>query len=209
MTQYKKDEIKQKIDNAAIQIFLREGYINAKMSEIAKNAKISVGNIYRYYSNKDELFYSIMPEGFVNEFKAKLFMKLTVARDKGLEGHKTDTAYLEATEQFIRFLAKHRHQFIILVEHGKETKYENFKDDLVDFLIETVKRNYMNSDEGQYFLVHDLVPILRVLFENLINIYSGTMRQNSSVEKITNDLRIINKYHLSGMIEVLRPWITP
>jgi AcrR family transcriptional regulator len=35
------------------------------MADIAKKAGLSVGNLYLYYKNKDELFHSVIPESLV------------------------------------------------------------------------------------------------------------------------------------------------
>lgn len=46
----------EKIINAAIKLLLRENYQNMKTSEIAKEADVAEGTIYRYFKNKKDLF---------------------------------------------------------------------------------------------------------------------------------------------------------
>ena len=59
-----KNEIKEKIDNAALAAFVKDGYKGVSMRQIANGAGMTVGNIYRYYKNKDELFSSLLLPSF-------------------------------------------------------------------------------------------------------------------------------------------------
>ncbi|MCC0647739.1 TetR/AcrR family transcriptional regulator [Clostridioides sp. ZZV15-6598] len=60
--QIKKEEIKNKIAEVATNEFLKKGYENSSMRTIAKKAHTSIGNMYHYYPNKEELLkFIIMP----------------------------------------------------------------------------------------------------------------------------------------------------
>ena len=58
--QYLKDVVRTRIINAAIAEFKEYGYSNASIRNIAEVANISLGNIYRYYENKEDLFLTII-----------------------------------------------------------------------------------------------------------------------------------------------------
>ena len=49
---------------AAKKAFARDGYINCKMSDIAKLAGMSYGNVYWYFPAKEDLLKAILDEGF-------------------------------------------------------------------------------------------------------------------------------------------------
>jgi AcrR family transcriptional regulator len=53
-------ESKKRILAAAIRIFSEYGYKGASMRMIAKRAEISVGGLYLYYKNKDDLYLTLM-----------------------------------------------------------------------------------------------------------------------------------------------------
>ncbi len=55
-------ESKKRIVESAIKVFSRYGYSGATMRMIAKEAKISIGGVYLYFKNKDELFLFLMKE---------------------------------------------------------------------------------------------------------------------------------------------------
>jgi len=59
----RKDEGKRRrILDAALKVFARDGYYNAKVSEIAKLAGVAHGTIYLYFKNKEDLLISIFKE---------------------------------------------------------------------------------------------------------------------------------------------------
>lgn len=62
---YKKltDEQIQIIIDSGIAEFAREGYVGANLSKIAKGAGVSVGVIYKYYSDKEALFLACVRYG--------------------------------------------------------------------------------------------------------------------------------------------------
>ena len=45
--------------DAAVRLFAQKGYENAKISEIAKMARVSDGIVYEYFKNKEDLLLSI------------------------------------------------------------------------------------------------------------------------------------------------------
>jgi AcrR family transcriptional regulator len=58
--QYLKDEVKNRILESALAEFKTMGYSDASMRKIAQNAHVALGNVYRYYVNKQELFNALV-----------------------------------------------------------------------------------------------------------------------------------------------------
>lgn len=50
---------RQNIINAAKQLFSEKGYAATGLREIAEKAGVSLGNIYNYFKNKEEIFCSL------------------------------------------------------------------------------------------------------------------------------------------------------
>ncbi|SDN59382.1 TetR/AcrR family transcriptional regulator [Bacillus sp. OK048] len=65
-----RDERREQIKKAALKVFARRGVIGTKMSMIAKEAGISQGLSYRYYSSKDELFIALVKDAMEETAKA-------------------------------------------------------------------------------------------------------------------------------------------
>lgn len=60
MAQVLKEEVRDKIITAAKEEFLKKGYKDASMRSIARKSKMTVGNLYRYFSGKEELIVQIV-----------------------------------------------------------------------------------------------------------------------------------------------------
>lgn len=62
MAQILKEELRKAIIDSAKNEFLNNGYENASMRNIAKNANMTVGNLYRYFESKDDIHKQIVSE---------------------------------------------------------------------------------------------------------------------------------------------------
>ena len=78
MAQKLKEETRQAIIAAAKEEFLEKGYDDASMRSIAAKANITVGNIYRYFNNKEDLNRHIITE--TSEDLKKLLASLKIDR---------------------------------------------------------------------------------------------------------------------------------
>jgi len=55
-----------KIINAATKVFAKKGFFNARISDIAKEAKVADGTIYLYFNNKFDILISVSEEEIGN-----------------------------------------------------------------------------------------------------------------------------------------------
>ncbi|MDR0851569.1 MAG: TetR/AcrR family transcriptional regulator [Clostridiales Family XIII bacterium] len=61
---------KERILDAAFQIFLENGYARAKMSDIAARAGFGKSTLYEYFASKEEIFEQLLRYKFVNQYLA-------------------------------------------------------------------------------------------------------------------------------------------
>ncbi len=59
-----KDDIRNDINVAALDLFCEKGFSKVSMRMIARKSYVSVGNIYRYYENKNDLFDSLIEDTY-------------------------------------------------------------------------------------------------------------------------------------------------
>ena len=67
--QYLKDSVRSKIMESAKAEFLKRGYKHGNLRRIAEEADITPGNIYRYFTNKEDLLRQIL-EPLYQEIRA-------------------------------------------------------------------------------------------------------------------------------------------
>ena len=75
---------REKILKAAIKVFARDGFFNAKVEEIAKMAGVATGTTYLYFENKDDLLISIFEEEMVPiiEYARRHIAKMQAPEEK-------------------------------------------------------------------------------------------------------------------------------
>lgn len=54
-----KQAVRNRIINAALDLFLEKGYVNMQMREVYLNAEIGKKTLYRYFSSKEELAFAV------------------------------------------------------------------------------------------------------------------------------------------------------
>ncbi|MET0207993.1 MAG: TetR/AcrR family transcriptional regulator, partial [Burkholderiaceae bacterium] len=59
MAQHKKTEVREAILEGAFELFSTQGYAATTLSQIAKSAGVSSGNIYIYFESKLDILYAI------------------------------------------------------------------------------------------------------------------------------------------------------
>jgi AcrR family transcriptional regulator len=70
MAQFKKEALRAAILDAAFTLFLKQGYANTTIGQIARKAGTAQGNVYHYYPSKFELFIAIFQPWFESKIDA-------------------------------------------------------------------------------------------------------------------------------------------
>lgn len=206
MAQVKKSEIRQSIENAAIDTFLEKGYLNTKMKDIADKANISVGNIYIYFKNKEDLFYIVLPEYFADAFKnynSNVFPTLTRAffnNEENLED------YLPNHRNVDRLIAN-RKRLLILLRCSKGTKYENLKEELLENIIQHEKGYLQEYGFEDNCRTTQNYKVIRMVFDNMFNMLLDSLDGDMTLEERRNVVRFTFKYSLDGFKRLLTEYI--
>jgi AcrR family transcriptional regulator len=94
-----RDEIRKKIVTEAFSIFLAKGFEGTKMEEIASRLNVTKPAIYRYFKNKEELFFVTLVEQFMNEYN-EVFTKSFASDDLLLDGGEFFDGLLEINRKY-------------------------------------------------------------------------------------------------------------
>jgi AcrR family transcriptional regulator len=192
-----KDEVKNRIIEAAIKEFYLRGYEKASMRNIARTSGISVSNTYNYFENKEQLFNSIV--GPVNE-QVQDLLKRTVERYTGKEFG--GSQFQAVTDSFIYSLlnldARSRQSIIILTEKSEGTRFENTQERLIEFL----EMHFVEQmNHGRQPSINELNQnyIMHVIATNFISGLSKILKDYQNQRWAEENMRIFLKYHLNGI----------
>ncbi len=123
-----KDEVRQRILKSSRKEFMKCGFEKASMRTISNNAGMTVGNLYRYYKNKEDLFGAIIDvlHKKIKNLKSELPKDPEVRLNTLLESIKE----LQET---------HGVEWLILVDGSEGTRFHKAVDDVCNVLRDTLK----------------------------------------------------------------------
>ena len=127
---------RDRILRAAVDVFARNGYFNAKVSEVAKAAGVADGTIYLYFQNKEDLLVSIFRE-HTRKYLELLREELTAVSGAAQKIRRTIAFHLRmvggdrALAVVFQVELRHSLKFMSLFSHLEVAEYLNFLREIV------------------------------------------------------------------------------
>lgn len=153
--QTKKNSSKTKIKNSAKKLFFVMSYKDVSMRDVAKMSDMTVGNIYRYYENKDILFEEIVGDTYRSVEKliklsdyAKKFIKnrIGVNEKNVYRNSKFRTHILDVAAQLV---SENSNELYILLKNSEGSKYEDTGNRIGKIIKETMMVAAPNIKEDE------------------------------------------------------------
>ena len=101
-------------------VFARDGYVSARMSDVAEEADISMGGLYRYFANKEDLFAQVIADLHEELYRA------SAAKDHDFA---TDPygALVEANRGYLKHYSDSRHVMRAFIQAAHvEDRFRDF-----------------------------------------------------------------------------------
>lgn len=198
-----KNDIRRELLKSAEELFLRKGFQKTSMREIAETAQVGLGNIYNYFSGKDDLFCSIV-------------YPVTHAFERMLEKHHghygadvmeiLSEVYLrEAVDEYIVLIRRYRELMILLLFRAQGSSLANFRESFTDRSTELVKE-WFSEMKYRY-------PVLNVtvsdFFIHLHSVWMFTLFEEIIMHKIEDQeieqiVAAYVKFEITGWRDILK-----
>ncbi|MCR5147531.1 MAG: TetR/AcrR family transcriptional regulator [Eubacterium sp.] len=152
-----KDKTKshERIIEAAKKEFMEYGFADASLRRIAAAAGIQVSGLYKHFSSKEEMFYSLVDptiEGAMklyHEVEGEYFGGINeLEKGAGWQGQGEPVRSME-------YIYDHLDEFKLLICKSRGTKYESFTHEIAK-LEENVTLRYINELKGKGFPVKEV-----------------------------------------------------
>ena len=127
----------ENIQQAALSEFLEKGFLGASLRQIVKNAGVTTGALYGYFSSKEALFASI-----VEPHAAALMGRFMEAQTSFAELPEEEQANSmgEKSGQYVNwmvdYICQHREPVKLLLTRAEGTSYEHFVHNMVEVEVE-------------------------------------------------------------------------
>lgn len=168
--QYLKDEIRKNIIKEALIEFKQMGYKGASIRSIAKNAGTSVGNFYKYFDSKENLYESLI--GLVYYKLMNYFNQF----DKVELNENAEYIFYDLMDKIMEMIKENNIELTILLNKSEGSKYENCKKIFIDLTtrIVTEKMKYELSLQGKrlkdnfiiYLISYNLVESIAIILRD-------------------------------------------
>lgn len=165
--QYLKDEVRKKIAKEALKEFKQKGFMGASIRNIVKNSDTSIGNFYKYYKSKDDLY-----EKLIGPVYNKLSDYLNQVNQVELNEN-ADRIFYELMEKIMEIFKENSVELTILLNKNEGSIYEKCKDNFIDFItrVVTEKMEYELNLQGKrlkdnfiiYLLSYNLVESIAII----------------------------------------------
>jgi AcrR family transcriptional regulator len=134
-----KEEVKEKIKKAATYEFEKNGYQKTSMRSIALRTKLTVGNLYHYFKNKDDLFNVIIQPAFQKIYQ--FIDEFARVKESGLFEKKQKDNFIKTFEEsLIRIYIQHRAELVILLNGSKGSQMGNAREQIIYLIAERIKK---------------------------------------------------------------------
>lgn len=148
-----KEEVRNNILTSAKTLFYQKGYNNASIRDIAKKSGITVGNVYRYFQNKESVL-----DGIVYPVYAKImeFIALSESYIKAGENKTFEDFRNEVNHYILQITKEFRLELLILFKGTQGTKFEKTRGELISLIENRIyeglfKRVSMEDGEAVFF----------------------------------------------------------
>lgn len=184
--QYKKDIIRKTILDCALCEFEQKGYSKASVLRIAKNAKVPIGNLYRYFMSKQLLFEEIVKSAVVE--LPIVIQKIYNCEIK--DNHNLKEVGDNIARHIIDIHKKYGRQLLLLVDKCDSLQFENFYQGFLIYVVDLVEEGLYQSKNSQNRLLSQIIT------EGYLNGVFAIMREvkESEMEQKLKELSLFYFY---------------
>jgi len=188
-----KDEIRNNILEAAKRLFYEKGYNNASLRDIANKSGITVGNVYRYFANKESVL-----EGVVYPVYSKImdYIELSESYIKAGESKTFEDFRNEINDYILRITKEYRLEMLILFKGTQGTKFEKTRSELVSLIENRIyeglfKRVKMDLNEAAY--------LSKVVARSFLDSLIMVIEETEDSEKLKKMIYRLNDFYFNHL----------
>lgn len=162
--QVQKEEIRQRILDAALDEFFQYGYKGASVRRIAEKAGVTPGNIYTYFAGKNGLFTAILSS-------AKSVLVAFI------QEHAKDSIQM-LSKDLMDLFTSHYQAFYIMMEGSEGTEFANSRHELEEF---TFKR--LSQEKEFAVLSNDVRQAVAIaMISGMIYLFERNLQDNARLK---------------------------
>ena len=176
MVQVQKPQIREALLKAAKHEFMEYGFQLSSTRRIAAGAGTTIGNMYKYFRSKDELF-----EQLVSEVKVQLYFFI--------KEHEIESGEIPNRNQqlqlFVNLMSDYRDEMLLLIDASDGTTYKNTYEELITMISLNLQEHLPDFNIPA---VPDARILVRTIAVGLVTGWVDILRNHSDKKNIKNGL---------------------
>ena len=196
----------EKIQEAALTEFLDKGFLGASLRQIVKNAGVTTGAFYGYFSSKEALFNSI-----VEPHAAALmgrFMEAQTTFAELPEKEQSEHMGLESgrcVDWMVDYICAHREPVKLLLCGAEGTGYEHFVHNMVEVEVESTLK-YMETLRRLGHEIPTLSESLcHIIASGMFNGLFEIVIHDMPREQAMKDVEQLREFYTAGWMKLVEP----
>ncbi len=193
-----KEEVKNAILREAKKEFLEHGYKNSSLRRISMNSGLSVGNLYRYFSGKNELFTHIV-KPVVDQIKEISNHKIESVNSLQLDV--IESIIDQYTDNIIKVFLLYKKEILIVLNHSEGSSFENIKPQIIEHfkehIFEHLNVEEIKKDHERFKYIPEAYTVS--VIEGLLSI----LVKNDSNEILQSNLKIYLSFIIQEFVKIL------
>jgi len=148
----------QKIIKSARKLFIRFGFENVSLNQIAKEAEFGKSTLYYYFKNKNELFYKVIRSQDIVRLRScqAAFNKATTPMQKILN-YLTEY-YIFAKKDYVFYMLSYDYEFIFyrkIIPYLSPELVDKYEKYFINDAIELTKQLHLGEEDGCLLTMQD------------------------------------------------------
>jgi AcrR family transcriptional regulator len=199
VAQILKDEVRQQIATAALEVFARDGFVRATMAQIAREAGISTGNVYRYHATKEALFDELvgdeLPAALTRMLKRRIAALAGVSDVRKLA---PNADYHLLAGELLRYCVDNRLRVVIVLGRAAGTRHAGFAQETAS-LLERLALAHFRALHPRLRLSEPLRFDLAGIYRSYLAALVDILAHFSDEAQIREAVDGYSRYHLTGL----------
>jgi AcrR family transcriptional regulator len=199
MAQRPKPQVRGAIQKAAAEAFAESGFERAALGEVVERAGTSIGNLYKYFANKEELFADFLPRGFTTELMDRIRAQVEALRgEPDVFALGPDHPYRRASEDLLAFTIAHRERVVFLLLRAHGTKHQRFVGEVVRLVVE-LALGHARATYPRFVPTPASKRALTRIYEAFVATLGAILAEERSERAVREVVALHATYHLSGL----------
>jgi AcrR family transcriptional regulator len=199
MSQAPKDHVRDAFVAAAGAAFSELGYEGTRMAAVAERAGSSVGNLYRYFPDKEALFRAVVPDDLVRELERRTRARVRAfGAAKDVKSLPHDASYHALSEELLDYCLQHRAAVVIVLARAEGTPYSAFAERFVEALVGW-SLDYARVAYPELCITAELRWVLRRAYFSFVTHIADALLHYPNEARTRSVLALLTAHHQGGL----------